>query len=1111
MNEEAAVLGRVPWSDPQPLRDGSPGLDRSRAEALAASQARILEGIASGAPLAEVFHALVLAIEAQGNGVIGSLLLLEDGVLRHGAAPGLPEVYCRAVDGTPVGPCAGSCGTAAYTGQPVIVADIATDPLWADYRHLALPHGLRACWSQPILARDGTVLGTFAMYYREPRVPEAHERRLIETAAHVASIAIERARSEQALRQREAGFRLMFSSSPLPMWVHDLSDLRILEVNQAATAQYGYSREEFLEMRVGDLRPPEASADGRAADGAPEDGVWRHRRKDGSVLEARILAHTLTFRGRRAALVVAEDVTEPRRREHHLAILARLDHALGSAATAAEAARSIAACVGDLWRWDALRVDLYDPDRDLLEPVLAFESVDGGAVESRPPARSVTTAERLALETGTAVTPDERTSHVVVPIRAGGRPIGILNTHGRAGRRRGPDDLQALQDLADRCGGALERIHAADRVRRSEERLRVEYAVTRILAESADPRQAGPALLEALCCVFDWRVGGLWLVVRDLPWDTGVLRCASVYPPAGDDLAEFLDLTRHTVYARGTGLPGRVWSTGQAAVVTSLGVDDDPVRGTAAARHGLDGSCAFPLPVDGEIVGVLDFFGAGGRPPDRDVLMLMSDVGRQLGQYLARHRAEEAVRDSEARFRSVFQSAGAGMGITDTTGRFLLVNPVLARFLGHRQDELVGVSVYDLTHPDDRDETARQAGELDTGQRRLVDMEKRYVRKDGSVVWGHTTVVGVPQVHGEPNVRFAIIQDITKRKRAEEALRESEERYRTLFASSMDAIFMADREGRLLDANPATLALFGFSQAELGGLRMTDLYVGRSSAYSFLRTIAREGGVQDFGVKLRRRDGTPMDCIVTARARRDAAGRVVRYEGVIRDVTAQRAAERGLRNLSGHLLRVQDEERRRLARELHDSTGQDLAALAMNLAAALQQPDGMGVRARKAVADSQAIADRCAKGLRTLSYLLHPPLLDEMGLVTALRWLADGFQARSGIHLALRLPEDLGRLGPEMETALFRIVQEALTNVHRHSGGRRAWVRLDREPRSVSLEIEDDGGAAAPPRPGARRPGLGVGIAGMRERARQLGGRLDVSSGGHGTLVRAVFPLSEGR
>jgi two-component system, cell cycle sensor histidine kinase and response regulator CckA len=176
-----------------------------RARDLRAGLNTILEMIARSAPLSEVLDQLIRLNEARSTGLLGSILLLDvDGkTLHHGAAPSLPTDYVRAVDGHQIGPKAGSCGTAAYLKKPVIVTDIMTDPLWEDYRHIAAPFGLRACWSTPIFSSDSKVVGTFAMYYREVRLPARSELRLVQVTTNLASIAIERMRLEERLRQAQ--------------------------------------------------------------------------------------------------------------------------------------------------------------------------------------------------------------------------------------------------------------------------------------------------------------------------------------------------------------------------------------------------------------------------------------------------------------------------------------------------------------------------------------------------------------------------------------------------------------------------------------------------------------------------------------------------------------------------------------------------------------------------------------------------------------------------------------------------------------------------------------------------------------------------------------------
>lgn len=222
------------------------------------------------------------------------------------------------------------------------------------------------------------------------------------------------------------------------------------------------------------------------------------------------------------------------------------------------------------------------------------------------------------------------------------------------------------------------------------------------------------------------------------------------------------------------------------------------------------------------------------------------------------------------------------------------------------------------------------------------------------------------------------------------------------------------------------------------------------------------------------------------------------------------SANRGLRNLSARLMQLQDEERRRIARELHDSVGQLLAGLTMNLSSVRAAIEQINKEAEK-LTDSETLVQEMTREVRTMSYLLHPPLLDEAGLASALHWYIQGFSERSKIQVNLDLPEDLERLPAESETAIFRVVQECLTNVHRHSKSPVAIVRIMRTSSDVlRLEIQDQGAGI----PAARQAELatdgilGVGIRGMRERIRQLGGSFTIRSDASGTTVAAEVPVA---
>ncbi|HEX4997663.1 MAG TPA: sensor histidine kinase [Terriglobia bacterium] len=222
-----------------------------------------------------------------------------------------------------------------------------------------------------------------------------------------------------------------------------------------------------------------------------------------------------------------------------------------------------------------------------------------------------------------------------------------------------------------------------------------------------------------------------------------------------------------------------------------------------------------------------------------------------------------------------------------------------------------------------------------------------------------------------------------------------------------------------------------------------------------------------------------------------------------------RVAERtsALHRLSAQILRLQDEERRRTSRLLHETVAQSLAALKMELSVIKRSRSRDSDEAREALDEALSLANTCIREVRTVSYLLHPPLLDEVGLSCALQWYAAGFERRSGITTRLELPPELDRLPRDIETTVFRIVQECLTNIHRHSGSDSASIRIETSAEHLSVEIRDQGRgipAAAPS--GAGSPG--VGIMEMRERAKELGGSLSIHSSESGTGVTAILPLA---
>jgi len=217
-----------------------------------------------------------------------------------------------------------------------------------------------------------------------------------------------------------------------------------------------------------------------------------------------------------------------------------------------------------------------------------------------------------------------------------------------------------------------------------------------------------------------------------------------------------------------------------------------------------------------------------------------------------------------------------------------------------------------------------------------------------------------------------------------------------------------------------------------------------------------------------------------------------------------------IRHLSAQLLQIQDEERRHIARELHDSAGQTLAVLGMTLAQLTREAKARAPELSHQAEASERIVQQLQQEIRTASYLLHPPLLDENGLTSALGWYTEGLKERTGLDISLSVPDGFGRIQRDIELVMFRLVQEALTNIHRHSGSKRASIRLTRGENLVTLEIQDEGKGISPERMAEiQSGGSGVGIRGMRERVAQVSGSVSIESDGTGTRIYVEIPVAK--
>ena len=353
--------------------------------------------------------------------------------------------------------------------------------------------------------------------------------------------------------------------------------------------------------------------------------------------------------------------------------------------------------------------------------------------------------------------------------------------------------------------------------RRREERLvALEHEVARGLADAKDVAGALRSVMRAICETENWDCGRYF----KLDEAANVMRCEEVWSSGVGPLAKFAESSRGALIAPGSGLVGRVWASGEPVWSSDVSQDSRSAPSARVREAGVHGALIFPVTFEARTVGVLSISSSIVRQPDERLVRTMRLVGAQIGQFLSRKQAEGALAASEARFRQTFELAATGIAHVDLNGNFTDLNRKLCDMLGYFESELIGRSVKDISHPDDRDKTDAGRERMRRGEVPSAQFEKRYVRKDGSVLWVNLTVALARNARGEPQHEIAILEDITERKEKEAALH----RFRTALDVSADMVFLFDlNAGRLLDFNETACKQLGYTRAELLKLRAGEI------------------------------------------------------------------------------------------------------------------------------------------------------------------------------------------------------------------------------------------------------------------------------------------------
>jgi PAS domain S-box-containing protein len=522
---------------------------------------------------------------------------------------------------------------------------------------------------------------------------------------------------------------------------------------------------------------------------------------------------------------------------------------------------------------------------------------------------------------------------------------------------------------------------------------------------------------------------------------------------------------------------------------------------------------------------------------------------------------EESLRLSEARFRALAESASDAIVTIDTKSKIVFVNKAAENIFGFSVDEMLGQEITMLM-PDYLRHVHKSAiaRYTETGRKHInwTRVQLPGLHKDGHEIPVELSIAEHME-NGEK--RFTgILRDVSERVEAERALKRQTSviqllqdvaiasnqanTIREAIATALaqvchhsgaalgHAYFLQDGAPVTLSpsslwyaAEPENFAVFR-AITEATVLRLGEGLPGRvaeNNAPVWIKNVEQDAnfprkresvdlkvkGAFAFPVSVKGEITAVLEFFFEEEAERDEhlLQAMPSIGAQLGRVIERTRSEESVRHLSVRLLRAQDAERRRIGRELHDSAGQYLAALQMNLDTLLEDKEQTSPAGRLKLSESLALVHQCSAEIRTLSYLLHPPLLEDAGLVPTVNWFVEGFVKRSGIQVTVEMQSDIGRLNSSIELALFRIIQECLTNTHRHSNSKTAAIGIDLADGTLVLKIKDQGVGIPPGKLSRMAKGSGVGIAGMGERLSDLGGTLQITSDSNGTVVTASIPI----
>jgi len=1014
---------------------------QSRAESLLSAERRMLEAIANRASLLEVLDDLCRTIDAHAPGVISSVALMDpDGKrLWLGAGPRFPAELKPVAFPWPIGPGRGACGTAAFLKQRVIISDITIDPRWPDdCRDLPVSHGLRAAWSEPLISKDGAVLGTFAMYYGEPRIPDTGDLELIEAAGQIARIAIHLERSQVALRESEERFRLAAQAGKMFAYEWDVAtdvivrsgeSAKILGIDEATplTGHLAIGRvhpddREGLQTAIAALSPENPFLQVTYRILRPDEGViWVER-------------HSLAYfdeHGKIKRIVgMVVDITERKRAEVALLRNAAIVESSDDAIVGTDVSGTVTN-----WNKGAERLFGYS----------ASEAIGKNVYFLRPSDRSEEGQGNLMkVISGEAVRPYE-----TVCQRKDGTGVDISLR------------ISPIVDAEGRIVGTSGIARDITERKTTEHRMR-EY------------EKAVEGVEEMI-------------VVVDREYR---------YLVANRKFLSMRHLTREQVVGR---FAHEVLNKGvfEAVVKEKL---DECFQGKVVRFE-----MKYTYPELGERDISVSYFPIEGTTGVDRVACILQDITE-------RKRAEEALRESEERLRLAAQAGKMYAFEWDVTTDLLARSSEYVNVLDATEPRtLAQQQAMEKIHPDDRPKllaaVARHSPENPT-----VDVTYRVLLPGKSPVWVKSSGRAFFDREGRILRVIGMVADVTDQKLAEEALRASEERLRLAQQAARIGTFERNIRTGVNTWTAEMESMYGLPPGGFGQTRTAfENLVHPDDRVEVIKLVdgALKTGQPTSGEwRVTWPDGSVHWIAGRWQALMDESGKPSRVVGVNIDVTERKQAEEALSGMTRKLVEAQEQERARIARELHDDINQRLALLAIELDQLGEKRTDVPSEVRDRMHELEQMTEDISSRVYDLSLELHSSIPDSLGLMKGMRSWCREFGKRQKLEIAFK-SHDLPRLPQETSLCLFRVLQEALHNAAKHSGVKRIEVRLAKKSGEIHL-IVSDSGQGFDIESAMQSPGLG--LTSMQERVRLVGGTIVIDSKPlAGTTVHVRVPFRAAR